>query len=172
MMWMWPRSWRLGLEAVSRRSSASAWSRLAVGTPRPRLYLELWRHFSLSRLCLNCQRLSLGLQGLSLASFSTKKASCPCDSVLKVSDPSRQERSQSWWWMTASGDAPLLLLQADHSACDVAASCSQGWMSTGMHSGTIHALVVDSVKWHQHRFRSKTTGDKKQADGWPSYVGY
>jgi len=47
---MWPRSWRLGLEAVSRRSSASARSRLGVGTPRPRLGLELWRPWSRSRL--------------------------------------------------------------------------------------------------------------------------
>jgi len=54
---MWPRSWRLGLEAVSRRSSASARSRLGVGTPRPRLGFELWR------------------PGLGLASVSTKKAS-------------------------------------------------------------------------------------------------
>jgi len=83
MMWMWPRSWRLGLEAVSRRSSAtsaSTRSRLRVGTPRPRLGLELWRPWSRSRLGLNCQRiglgLGLGLQGLGLASDSTKKASC------------------------------------------------------------------------------------------------
>jgi len=82
---MWPpRSWRLGLEAVSRRSSASARSRLGVGTPRPRLGLELWMPCSRSRLGLNCQRLGLGLglglglelQGLGLASVSTKKASC------------------------------------------------------------------------------------------------
>jgi len=39
---MWPRSWRLGLEAVSRRSSASTRSRLGVGTSRPPLGLELW----------------------------------------------------------------------------------------------------------------------------------
>ena len=38
---MWPRSRRLGLEAVSMRSNASARSRLGVGTPRPRLGLEL-----------------------------------------------------------------------------------------------------------------------------------
>ena len=72
---MWPRSWRLGLEDVSRRSSASARSRLGVGTPRPRLGLELWRPWSRCRLGLNCQRLSLGLglQGLGLASVSTKR---------------------------------------------------------------------------------------------------
>jgi len=39
MMWMWDVA--SGLEAVSRRSSDSAWSRLGVGTPRPRLGLEL-----------------------------------------------------------------------------------------------------------------------------------
>jgi len=67
-------------QAVSRRSSASARSRLGVGTPRPRLGLELWRSWSRSRsrLGLNCQRLGLGLglQCLGLASVSTKKASC------------------------------------------------------------------------------------------------
>jgi len=45
---MW--SWRLGLEAVSRRSSASARSRLGFGTPQPRLGLELWRPWSRSRV--------------------------------------------------------------------------------------------------------------------------
>jgi len=49
----WPRSWRLGLEAVSRRNNASARSRLGVGAPRPRLGLELWRPWSQSRLCLD-----------------------------------------------------------------------------------------------------------------------
>jgi len=43
---------------------------LRVGMPRPRLKLRrLW-----SRLGLNCQHLSLGLEGLCLASVSTKKA--------------------------------------------------------------------------------------------------
>jgi len=50
---MWPRSWRLGLQAVSRRSSASTRSRLGVGTPQPRLGLELWRPWSRSRLGLD-----------------------------------------------------------------------------------------------------------------------
>jgi len=68
--------WWLGLEAVSRRSSASARSRLGVGTPRPRLGFELWRPWSRSRLGLNCQGLldlGLGLQGLGLAPLSRLK---------------------------------------------------------------------------------------------------
>jgi len=77
---MWPCSWPLGLEAVSRCSSALARARLGVGMSQPRLGLELWRPWSRSRLGLNCQRLGLGLglrlQGLSLASVSTRKASC------------------------------------------------------------------------------------------------
>jgi len=94
---MWPRSWRLGLEAVSRRSRASARSRLGVGTPRPSLGLELWRPWSRSHLGLNCQRLGLGLglwfQGLGLASVSTKKASC---TSLLLSDKSENTELTDW----------------------------------------------------------------------------
>jgi len=73
---MWPQSWCLGLQAVSRRSSASARSYLGAGMPWPRLGLKLWRPWSRSCLGLNCQHLSLGFQGLGLALVSTKKASC------------------------------------------------------------------------------------------------
>jgi len=72
---MWPQFWCLGLEAVSRCSTASARSHLGVGMPRPHLGLKFRRPWSRSRPGLNCQRLGLGLQGLGFASVSTKKAS-------------------------------------------------------------------------------------------------
>ena len=64
----------LGLEAVSRRSSASARSRLGVGTPRSWYASASSRSPALKALVsvshrLNCQCLGLG-------SVSTKKASC------------------------------------------------------------------------------------------------